>query len=56
MTSAGASPVVTALVRGRDRKGIIAGITSFIAGNNGNIVYLDQHTDTGEGMFFMRVQ
>lgn len=49
-------PLVTALVQGKDRKGIIAGITNFIYKNNGNIVCLDQHTDPIEEMFFMRVQ
>lgn len=48
--------LLTALVQGPDRKGIIARITNFIYENGGNIVYLDQHTDTVEGMFFMRVQ
>jgi formyltetrahydrofolate deformylase len=48
--------LLTALVQGPDQKGIIARITNFIYQNGGNIVYLDQHTDTTEGMFFMRVQ
>ncbi len=48
--------VVTALIQGPDRRGLISAITSFIFQNNGNIVYLDQHTDTDQGMFFMRVQ
>jgi formyltetrahydrofolate deformylase len=48
--------MLTALVQGPDRKGIIAGITGFIHRHGGNIVYLDQHTDLLEGMFFMRVQ
>ncbi len=48
--------LVTVLIQGPDRRGIIAGVTDFIFRNNGNIVYLDQHTDTAEGMFFMRVQ
>ncbi len=48
--------MVTALIQGSDRRGIIAKITGFIFENNGNIVYLDQHTDTDEEMFFMRVQ
>ncbi len=48
--------MLTALIQGPDRKGIIAGITGFIHRHGGNIVYLDQHTDTLEEMFFMRVQ
>lgn len=50
------APIVTILVQGMDRKGIIASITNFIYKNGGNIIYLDQHTDTIEQMFFMRVQ
>lgn len=46
----------TLLVKGPDRKGIIATITSWIFKNGGNIVYLDQHTDAFEKMFFMRVE
>jgi formyltetrahydrofolate deformylase len=46
----------TVLVKGPDRKGIIATITGWIFENGGNIVYLDQHTDTFEKMFFMRVE
>lgn len=48
--------IVTALVQGEDKPGIIATITGFIYENNGNIIYLDQHTDQREKMFFMRVQ
>jgi len=39
-----------------DRKGLISLITSFIFNNNGNIVNLDQYTDTGGKMFFMRAE
>lgn len=39
-----------------DRKGLIALITSFIFNNNGNIVNLDQYTDIGGKMFFMRAE
>lgn len=46
----------TLLVKGPDRKGLIATITSWIFKNGGNIVYLDQHTDIHEKMFFMRVE
>jgi formyltetrahydrofolate deformylase len=47
---------VTALVQGKDTKGIISTITSWIFDNCGNIVYLDQHTDPVEDMFFMRIR
>jgi formyltetrahydrofolate deformylase len=47
---------VTALIQGKDTKGIISTITSWIFDNFGNIVYLDQHTDPVENMFFMRIR
>jgi formyltetrahydrofolate deformylase len=47
---------VTALIQGKDTKGIISTITNWIFDNNGNIVYLDQHTDPVEDMFFMRIR
>ncbi len=47
---------VTALIQGKDTKGIIATITNWIFDNGGNIVYLDQHTDPVEDMFFMRIR
>ncbi len=50
------SPTVTALVQGKDTKGIIATITNWIFDHSGNIVYLDQHTDSTEDMFFMRIR
>lgn len=50
------APTVTALVQGKDTKGIIATITSWIFDHSGNIVYLDQHTDSTEDMFFMRIR
>jgi formyltetrahydrofolate deformylase len=50
------APSVTALIQGKDTKGIIATITSWIFDNSGNIVYLDQHTDPVEDMFFMRIR
>jgi formyltetrahydrofolate deformylase len=50
------APIVTALIQGKDTKGIIATITSWIFDNSGNIVYLDQHTDPVEDMFFMRIR
>lgn len=38
-----------------DQKGIVSAVTEFIAKNNGNIIDLDQHVDTEEKIFFMRV-
>jgi formyltetrahydrofolate deformylase len=39
-----------------DQKGIIAEVTSYLNSNNGNIIYLEQHTDFEEKIFFMRVE
>jgi formyltetrahydrofolate deformylase len=44
------------LVHCPDRKGLVAAITEFIFKNEGNIIYLDQHVDTQEKVFFMRVE
>lgn len=39
-----------------DRKGIVAAVTKFLADHDGNIIDLDQHVDTEQGVFFMRVE
>lgn len=39
-----------------DRQGIVAKVTEFLDNNNGNIVYLEQHTDREEKIFFMRIE
>nr|WP_321407732.1 formyltetrahydrofolate deformylase [uncultured Carboxylicivirga sp.] len=39
-----------------DQRGIVAKVTDFIHRHNGNVVYLDQHTDYSEDRFFMRVE
>lgn len=39
-----------------DRTGLVAAITEFLYRNNGNILQLDQHVDTEENVFFMRVE
>ncbi|WP_439181608.1 formyltetrahydrofolate deformylase [Carboxylicivirga taeanensis] len=39
-----------------DQKGIVANVTDFINRHNGNILYLDQHTDRSEQRFFMRIE
>ncbi|MDH3979836.1 MAG: formyltetrahydrofolate deformylase [Gammaproteobacteria bacterium] len=44
------------LVHCPDREGIVLAVTSFIASNSGNILYLDQHVDYEKGRFFMRVE
>lgn len=47
---------VTLQMSCKDKKGIIAGVTSFIHGNSGNIIVLDEFVDPGTRRFFMRVQ
>lgn len=39
-----------------DQKGIVSSITHFLHENGGNVLYLDQHVDREEGMFFMRIE
>lgn len=40
----------------QDKSGIIAAVTNFIAKNSGNIVYIDQHVDRENALFFMRLE
>lgn len=40
----------------KDKRGILAEVTNFIMGNNGNIINLDQHVDQDENYFFMRIE
>ena len=47
---------ITLLINCPDRKGIVTTITQFILERQGNIVYLDQHVDRQESIFFMRVE
>ncbi len=39
-----------------DQPGIIAKVTAFLSKNNGNIVDLEQHVDSADKHFFMRVE
>lgn len=39
-----------------DMPGIVSAVTSFITVNKGNILYLDQHVDSVEKVFFMRIE
>lgn len=45
---------ITILIHCKDTSGIIASVTSFIHQNHGNIIYIDQHVDRQNGIFFMR--
>jgi formyltetrahydrofolate deformylase len=46
----------TILIHCKDRPKIIASVTNFIADNGGNIVYIDQHVDREQDIFFMRLE
>jgi formyltetrahydrofolate deformylase len=47
---------ITLLIHCQDRKGIIAAVTNYFAGIGGNIIYLDQHVDADQNVFFMRLE
>lgn len=44
------------LIHCPDRKGLVSSITEFLFKNEGNILYLDQHVDNQNKIFFMRVE
>lgn len=44
------------LIHCPDKPGIVVAITDFIHKNDGNILYLDQHVNSEDGIFFMRVE
>jgi formyltetrahydrofolate deformylase len=46
----------TLLISCPDRQGLVAAVTEFIAKHHGNILYLAQHVDQAQGVFFMRVE
>ncbi|AUC77361.1 formyltetrahydrofolate deformylase [Olleya sp. Bg11-27] len=47
---------LTILINCNDQSGIIASVTNFIVNNKGNIVYIDQHVDREQDIFFMRLE
>lgn len=47
---------ITILINCKDKQGIIAAVTTFIQQQGGNIVYIDQHVDREDAMFFMRLE
>lgn len=47
---------IIVLINCNDRQGIIASVTNFIQQQSGNIVYIDQHVDRENSMFFMRLE
>jgi len=44
------------LIHCPDKKGIIRAVSDFLYENNGNVVYLDQHSDHSCSEFFMRIE
>ncbi|NQU53048.1 MAG: formyltetrahydrofolate deformylase [Bacteroidetes bacterium] len=46
----------TLLIHCPDQQGILAIVTEFLNQNKGNIIYLDQHVDRQEKIFYMRVE
>lgn len=44
------------LIHCPDKQGILATVTEFLNKNNGNIIYLDQHVDRVEKIFYMRAE
>lgn len=47
---------ITLLIHCLDQPNIIASVTNFMALNGGNIVYIDQHVDREQNIFFMRLE
>jgi len=47
---------ITLLIHCADQPNIIASVTNFMASNDGNIVYIDQHVDREQNIFFMRLE
>ena len=44
------------LIHCPDKQGILSTVTEFLNKNRGNIIYLDQHVDRKEKIFYMRVE
>jgi len=47
---------VTILIHCKDKPNIIATVTNFIAEKGGNIIYVEQHVDREQDIFFMRLE
>jgi len=56
MTTDKSKSTAILLIHCPDKQGLLALVTEFINSNNGNILYLDQHVDREEGLFYMRVE
>ena len=46
----------TLLISCPDRKGLVATIANFLMAYNANILHADQHQDSSENLFLMRVE
>lgn len=51
-----AGPSAILLVHCPDKKGLVAAITGLVSAHSGNILSLDQHVDSQESLFFMRLE
>lgn len=49
-------PTAVFLISCRDRKGLVAEVSSFIFRHDGNIVHAEQHIDVPQGIFFHRIE
>ena len=49
-------PHAILLIHCPDQPGLVRAVASFISENRGNIIRFDQHVDSLEGEFFMRVE
>lgn len=49
-------PSAILLIHCPDREGLVATVTEFIFRHKGNILHLDQHVDSEQNVFFMRVE
>jgi len=49
-------PTATLLFYCDDKPGILASITDYINTHNGNIIHLDQHVDSEESLFYIRIE
>lgn len=54
--STAASKSAVLLIHCTDQKGIVRSITEYIYSNGGNILRLDQHVDSSQQVFFMRIE
>ncbi len=49
-------PTATLLFYCDDKQGILANVTEYINAHSGNIIHLDQHVDSEEKLFYIRIE